>query len=143
MSEAIHIVDILVFYMLTAVRNFSPAKVALSASSSSIRKIWFSLAKRSDLAGAPVLICPQRSPTTMSAIVTSSVSPERCETITPQPAAYESLAAWIDSVSVPIWLTLRSRALQDFNSMAFLIRSGFVTVRSSLRVELVVGMPEE
>lgn len=48
---------------------------------------WFNLARRSERAGAPVLICPARRPTTMSAIVTSSVSPDRWETMTPQPAA--------------------------------------------------------
>lgn len=119
-------------YMVTAVRYLDPTKTALSPSSSSIRKIWFSLARRSERAGAPVLICPQRSPTAISAIVTSSVSPDRWETMTPHPAAYESLAAWIDSVSVPIWLTFSSRALHDLSSIAFLMRWGFVTVKSSL-----------
>lgn len=119
-------------YRLTAVRNLSPTNTALSPSSSSILRIWFSLAKRSDLQGAPVLIWPHRSPTTISAMVTSSVSPDRCETITPHPPAKESFAAWIDSVRVPIWLTLSNKALHDFSSIAFLMRSGFVTVRSSL-----------
>jgi hypothetical protein len=32
----------------------------------------------------------------------SSVSPERCDTITPQPADYDMLEASIDSVTEPI-----------------------------------------
>ena len=125
-------------------------------------KAWYNRTRRSDRAGAPVLICPARRPTTMSEIVTSSVSPERCDTITPdtyqhscplsaaypevhsrtsiprwylkrggktgqyvpQPAPKASFAAWMDSVRVPIWLTLSSRALQALSSMAFLMNSG-------------------
>jgi hypothetical protein len=68
----------------------------------------------------------------MSAMVTSSVSPERWETMTPQPALKESFAAWMASEMVPIWLTLRSSAFAALVSIAFLIKSGFVTVRSSL-----------
>lgn len=70
----------------------------------------------------------------------SSVSPERWETMTPHPSDCESWAlkerneyqrrrtrgrseireahALIDSVMVPIWLTLRRRPLQAFFSMA-------------------------
>jgi hypothetical protein len=44
-----------------------------------MRSSWLYLATRSDLAGAPVLICPQLVATARSAIVTSSVSPERCD----------------------------------------------------------------
>lgn len=36
-----------------------------------------------------------------------------------------------DSVTEPIWLTFRSRQLQDFSLTALAIRLGFVTVRSS------------
>jgi hypothetical protein len=68
----------------------------------------------------------------MSAMVTSSVSPERWETMTPQPALKESFAAWMASEMVPIWLTLRSSAFAALVSIAFLMKSGFVTVRSSL-----------
>lgn len=39
--------------------------------------------------------------------------------------------AWIDSETVPIWLTLSRRPLHDFFSMAVLMRSGLVTVKSS------------
>src|SRR5580704_4464295 len=54
-----------------------PAYAAPSLSSSSIRSSWLYLATRSDRHGAPVLIWPQLSATTRSAIVVSSVSPER------------------------------------------------------------------
>src|SRR5918993_350406 len=59
----------------------APAYTAASSSSSSIRSSWLYLATRSDRAGAPVLIWPALVATTRSAIVTSSVSPERCEMI--------------------------------------------------------------
>jgi hypothetical protein len=47
--------------------------------------IWLYLAKRSELQGAAVFICPVQSPTTRSAIKVSSVSPDLCETMVPQP----------------------------------------------------------
>ena len=49
---------------------------------------WLYLANRSDLHGAPVLICPVQSPTTRSAMKQSSVSPDRWETMVPQPEKY-------------------------------------------------------
>lgn len=49
----------------------------------------------------------------------------------PHPSPWESCAALIDSVMVPIWLTLRRRPLQAFFSIAVLMRAGLVTVRSS------------
>src|SRR6185312_7872847 len=55
----------------------APAYRAASSSSSSIRRSWLYLATRSDRAGAPVLIWPQSVATARSAIVVSSVSPER------------------------------------------------------------------
>lgn len=39
--------------------------------------------------------------------------------------------AWMASVTVPIWLTFRSRQLQARSSAAFSILFGFVTVKSS------------
>lgn len=94
---------------------------------------WLYLAKRSLLQGAPVLIytqyntlstssirviktkkkkfkeliktCPLANPTERSAMKLSSVSPLLWLTITPHPAAFESSAALMDSVTVPIWLT--------------------------------------
>jgi hypothetical protein len=46
--------------------------------------------------------CPLAKPTERSAIKLSSVSPLLWLTITPHPAAFESRAALIDSVTVPI-----------------------------------------
>ena len=50
-------------------------------SSSAMRSSWLYFALRSLRHGAPVLIWPQFVATAMSAIVESSVSPERCERI--------------------------------------------------------------
>ena len=44
-----------------------------------MRSSWLYLATRSLRAGAPVLICPQLVATARSAMVASSVSPERCD----------------------------------------------------------------
>src|ERR1700686_985174 len=54
-----------------------PGKMADSPSSSSIRISWLYLARRSEGDSEPVLICPQLVATARSAIVASSVSPER------------------------------------------------------------------
>ena len=56
-----------------------PRKAAVSPSTSSIRSSWLYLATRSERAGAPVLICPQLVATARSAMVVSSVSPDRCD----------------------------------------------------------------
>ena len=56
-----------------------PGKSARPPSSSSIRSSWLYFATRSERAGAPVLICPTPVATARSAMVLSSVSPERCE----------------------------------------------------------------
>ena len=44
-----------------------------------MRSSWLYFATRSERAGAPVLICPQPVATARSAMVVSSVSPERCD----------------------------------------------------------------
>ena len=49
----------------------------------------------------------------------SSVSPDRCEVITPQPAFFAIFTASMASVTVPIWFTLSRRALHAFCSIAF------------------------
>ena len=49
-------------------------------------KIRLYLATLSERQGAPDLICPAFMPTTKSAMKVSSVSPDRCETITFHPA---------------------------------------------------------
>src|SRR5690606_39205841 len=56
-----------------------PAYTAAASSSSSMRSSWLYLATRSERAGAPVLIWPQSVATARSAMVVSSVSPERCD----------------------------------------------------------------
>ena len=65
------------------------------------------------------LTCPVQRPTTRSAMVVSSVSPDLWDTITPQPFCCESLHASIASVTEPIWFTLSKRQLQAFWSMAY------------------------
>ena len=55
----------------------SPAYRAASPRFSSMRSSWLYFATRSLRAGAPVLICPLPTATARSAIVVSSVSPER------------------------------------------------------------------
>ena len=63
-----------------ATRNTDrPGYSASAPSASSIRSSWLYLATRSERDGAPVLICPQPVATARSAIVVSSVSPERCD----------------------------------------------------------------
>eukprot|EP01139_Manchomonas_bermudensis_P001987 Amastigsp_a3406_21.p5 type:complete len:113 gc:universal Amastigsp_a3406_21:75-413(+) len=96
-----------------------------------MRMSWLYLARRSERHGAPVLIWPVPSPTTRSAMKQSSVSPERCETMTPHPAACAFAHAAIASVIDPIWLTLSSRALQALWPSAVSMRSTLVTSRSS------------
>lgn len=44
---------------------------------------------------------------------------------------WEKMATLIDSVTVPIWLTLSKRALAAFSAIPFLMRSGFVQNMSS------------
>src|SRR5512136_1994854 len=81
--------------------------------------------------GAPVLIWPAFNATTRSAMVLSSVSPERCDTTTVQPARCDMRDASIDSVNVPIWLTLHSSELQAFSLIARSTNLTLVTRRSS------------
>src|SRR5437764_1489269 len=75
-------------------------KAADSPRSSSMRSSWLNLATRSDRAGAPALICPQLVATARSAIVVSSVSPERWD----MTLAYPDLVARsiVSSVSVSV-----------------------------------------
>ena len=58
-----------------------PANTAEEPSSSSMRSSWLYLQIRSVRLAEPVLICPADVPTARSAIVESSVSPDRCEMI--------------------------------------------------------------
>mmetsp|Transcript_53569 Transcript_53569/g.125392 ORF Transcript_53569/g.125392 Transcript_53569/m.125392 type:complete len:229 (-) Transcript_53569:274-960(-) len=113
------------------VRKASPAYEHREPSSSSMRSSWLYFESRSLLHGAPVLISPVRRPTTKSAMKESSVSPDLCETMMPQPANWDIIAASIDSVIEPIWLIFISRALHALTSRAFCTRLGFVTSKSS------------
>ena len=56
-----------------------PGYTALSPSCSSLRSSWLYLAIRSERDIAPDLIWPDYVATAMSAMVESSVSPERCD----------------------------------------------------------------
>lgn len=111
--------------------KFFPAKTALLPSYSSILINWLYLANLSDLHGAPVLIWPVPSPTTKSAMKLSSVYPDLWETITPHFWARLLFAASMDSVKLPIWLTLSKRALHAFFWIASSILKILVTKRSS------------
>ena len=62
-------------------RASRPANTAVAPSSSSMRSSWLYLQTRSVRLADPVLICPAAVPTARSAIVVSSVSPDRCEMI--------------------------------------------------------------
>src|SRR6185369_12135972 len=108
-----------------------PAYRAASSSSSSIRSSWLYLATRSLRAGAPVLIWPQLVATARSAIVTSSVSPERWLIMHRYPELWARVTASNVSDRVPIWLTFTSSALAAPLVIPSSRRSGLVTNRSS------------
>src|SRR3954447_21926934 len=107
-----------------------PANAAASPSSSSIRSSWLYFAMRSLRDAEPVLICPAFVATARSAIVESSVSPERCEITERYPARFAISIASSVSLSVPIWLTLIRIALAIPREMPFAKISVFVTYRS-------------
>src|SRR5262249_54246764 len=81
-------------------KDFKPRNWASSPRISSMRSSWLYLAIRSLREAEPVLIWPQFVATARSAIVVSSVSPERCETT----LAYEAERAIsiVSSVSVKV-----------------------------------------
>src|SRR5262249_16066201 len=108
-----------------------PGYGASPPSSSSIRSSWLYFATRSVRDGAPVLICPTPVETARSAIVVSSVSPERCDITHPYPCERASSIVSSVSVSVPIWLTLGRIAFATPSSRPRWSRSTFVTKRSS------------
>ena len=86
---------------------------------------------RSERDGAPVLICPHPVATARSAIVVSSVSPERWLIMHRYPDECASVTASRVSDSVPIWLTFTSSAFAAPRVMPSSSRSGLVTNRSS------------
>src|SRR5207237_596074 len=64
-------------------------------------------------------------------IVTSSLSPERAETMAPQPAARAASSAAFASLIVPAWLGLTRTALHTPNAAARRTRAASVTRKSS------------
>ena len=110
-----------------SVSNTRPANRASPPRCSSIRSSSFHLAIRSERAKDPTLICPERHPTARWAIVTSSVSPDRAETIVPKPWALAASSAARVSVIVPAWLGLTSSALHARSDAADSTRAALVT----------------
>src|SRR4051794_23376276 len=96
-----------------------------------MRSSWLYLATRSERAGAPVLIWPQLVATARSAIVVSSVSPDRCDMTALYDARVAMATVSIVSVNVPIWFTLTRIELATRASMPRESRSTLVTNRSS------------
>ena len=88
-----------------------PAKRAAAPSASSIRSASFHFAIRSERANEPTLSRPAFQPTARWTIETSSVSPERAETIVANPASRPASSAASVSVTVPAWFGLMSTAL--------------------------------
>ncbi len=76
-----------------------------------MRSSWLYLAVRSDRLAEPVLIWPAQVATARSAMVVSSVSPERCEITLRYPACRAISTASSVSVTEPIWFSLTSSAL--------------------------------
>ena len=89
-------------YLCSRCNRDLPSNTACAPNCASMRSSSLYLATRSVRFGAPVLICPALRATTRSAIVVSSVSPERCETMARYPASCASWMAAIVSDSVPI-----------------------------------------
>src|SRR6266568_8496592 len=96
-----------------------------------MRKSWLYFATRSVRDSEPVLIWPAFVATARSAIVVSSVSPERCDMTHAYPFSRAKRIVSSVSVSVPIWLTLIRIAFATPSSMPRCNRSRFVTNTSS------------
>ena len=71
-----------------------------------MRSISFHFAIRSERENEPTLNWPASQPTARWAMVTSSLSPERAETMVPKPAALPASRAALVSVTVPAWFGL-------------------------------------
>src|SRR6516225_1949896 len=108
-----------------------PAYSAASSSTSSIRSSWLYLATRSVRAGAPVLSWPQLVATARSAMVVSSVSPDRWLIMQANPLRWARVTASRVSVTVPIWFSLTSSAFAACSAIPRRSRSGLVTKMSS------------
>src|ERR1700733_7379891 len=81
--------------------------------------------------GPPDLIWPALTATARSAMVVSSVSPDRCEIMQLNPLRWAMATASSVSVIEPIWFTLTSSEFAARSVMPRRRRSGLVTNRSS------------
>src|SRR5262245_42694314 len=95
-------VRLLPYLYAYARKALRPANVAADPNSSSMRSNWLYLQMRSVRLADPVLICPAAVPTARSAIVESSVSPDRWEMIVAYRASRAIATASSVSVTVPI-----------------------------------------
>ena len=86
---------------------------------------------RSERENEPTFICPASQPTARCTMVTSSVSPERAETMVPKFAALPAASAACVSVIVPAWLGFTSTAVAALLFAALRTRSALVTRKSS------------
>lgn len=93
------------------------------------RRLYFAV--RSLRHGAPDLMNPAFTATAISAMLVSSVSPERCDMTIFMPFSFASSTAASVSVSVPIWFGFTSSAFAALRPMPSRIRVEFVTNRSS------------
>src|SRR6185503_433072 len=116
---------------LSCLMALRPAYFAAAPSSLSILRSWLYLAVRSARLAEPVLIWPAHVATARSAIVVSSVSPERWEITLAYPACRAISTAASVSETVPIWFSFTSSALPIFFSMPCFRIAGFVTNTSS------------
>ena len=96
-----------------------------------MRSSWLYLAMRSERDSDPVLIWVAAVATAMSAMVASSVSPERCDTTDEYPALLAMSMAASVSVRVPIWFGLIRMELATFFWMPSARMAVLVTNRSS------------
>ena len=83
-----------------------------------MRNPSFHFAMRSDLANEPTFNIGEPQPTAKWTIVTSSVSPERAETIALQPSPNAASIAAFASVNVPAWFGLIKAVLQACRAAA-------------------------
>src|SRR3546814_2805683 len=85
---------------IVAAKAENPAYSAPTPIAPSIRSISFHLAIRSERVKLPTFNCPAFQPVARCAMVTSSLSPERAETIVPQPRCAAASSAAFASVTV-------------------------------------------
>ena len=100
-------------------------------SASSMRSTSFHFAIRSERANEPTLSWPAFQPTARWAIATSSVSPDRAETIVPKPAALPASSAALASVTRAGLVRLDQHRVAGPGRAASRTRSAFVTRKSS------------